>query len=107
MKRLMILLAGLAVGAALAIPAFGATKTVSVRDDFFSPKSTSVRKDTTVRWVWRDDNPHNVTVTKGPVKFKSTTKRSGRYSKKVTRRGTYTIVCTIHLPGMRMKLVVK
>ena len=96
MKRLLAVIAAGAIVAVTAIPAFGATKTISVRDDFFSPKSTSVKRNTTVKWVWRGDRPHNVTVTKGPVKFRSTTKTSGTYRKKLTRRGTYRIVCTLH-----------
>jgi plastocyanin len=49
-----------------------------------------------------------VTVTKGPVSFNSRTKTSGTYAKKVTRRGTYKIVCTIHRSlGMKMTLKVR
>jgi plastocyanin len=47
---------------------------------------------------------HNVAVTKGPVKFRSSFKTSGTYSKTVRTAGTYTIVCTIHQPDMTMKL---
>ena len=110
MRKLSVLVALLAVAAlaaALAIPAFAATKTVLVKDNFFSPKSTSISKGSTVRWLWRGDAPHNVTKSKGPgTKFRSSNKFSGSYSHRFTRRGTYTIVCTIH-PGMTMKLVVK
>ena len=105
MKRLLALVVAGALLAVAAIPAFGATKTISVRDDFFSPKSTSVKRNTTVKWVWRGDRPHNVTVTRGPVKFRSTTKTSGTYRKKMTRRGTYRIVCTLH-SGMTQTLKV-
>jgi len=80
-----------------ALPAFGAArKTISVKDNSFAPKSSIVKKGTTVKWVWRGSNPHNVTVTSGPVKFHSTTKTSGSYSKKLTKKGKYKIVCTIH-----------
>jgi len=89
-----------------AIPAFAATKTISVRDNSFSPKTTTVKKNTTVRWVWRGSNPHNVVVTRGPVKFKSAVKTSGTYRKKLTRTGRYTIVCTIH-SGMTSRITVK
>ena len=110
MRKLPLVVALLAVAAlaaALAIPAFGATKGVSVRDNFFSPKSTSISRGGTVKWTWRGSAPHNVTKSKGPgTKFRSANKFSGTYSHRFTRRGTYTIVCTIH-PGMSMKLVVK
>jgi len=106
MKRTLALLAALALCAALAVPALAATKTVTVGDNFFKPKTMTVSKNTTVKWVWRGRAPHNVTVKKGPVKFKSTTKTSGSYSKKLTRTGTYRITCTIH-PGMDQTVKVR
>lgn len=93
--------AGLA--AATAIPAFAATRTITLKDNFFSPKSVTVKKGTTVKWVWKGKAPHNVTVISGPVKFHSPLKMSGSYSRKLTRTGTYRIVCTIH-DGMSLKL---
>ena len=96
--------AGLAVAA---VPAFAATKTVKVDDDFFSPRPVSVKKGDTVTWKWVGDAPHNVKVVKGPVKFSSgSPQRSGTYTRKLRKRGTYRIVCTIH-SGMSMKLVVR
>jgi plastocyanin len=61
-----------------------------------------------VRWNFEGKNPHNVTVKSGPVKFHSSTMKSGSYKKKLTRTGTYRIVCTIHADqGMLMTLKVK
>ena len=31
----------------------------------------------------------------------------GSFSKKLTKAGTYTILCTIHAPGMKMTIKVK
>ncbi|QEC47703.1 hypothetical protein FSW04_09040 [Baekduia soli] len=108
MKKLIAAGAAAAIAAgALAIPALAATRTVSVKDNVFVAKSITIRKGSTVRWVWKGSAPHNVTVTKGPVKFRSSTKVKGSYSKKLTRRGTYTILCTIHAPGMKMTIHVK
>ena len=76
-------------------------------DNKFVAKSITVSKGTTVKWVWKGHAPHNVTVTKGPVKFKSTTQVKGNFAKKLTRKGTYTILCTIHAPGMKMTIKVK
>jgi plastocyanin len=94
----------------VAIPALAATKSVKVGDNYFVRDSgvptVTVKKNDTVKWNFAGDKPHNVTVTKGPAKFKSTTKSSGSYSKKVTKAGLYTIVCTIH-DGQSMKLRVK
>jgi plastocyanin len=92
--------------AALAVPALGATKSIALRDIFFSPKSTTVSKGTTVKWVWRGKVAHNVTVRSGPVKFHSRTQTTGSFSKRLTKAGTYRIVCTIH-PGMNLTLKVK
>ena len=94
--------------AALAIPAFGATKTVRVDDDFFSPKTATVKKGDTVRFRWVGENPHNVRVTSGPAKFNSgTPKRSGTYSRKLTRKGTYRIICDVHASTMKGTIRVK
>ena len=110
MRRVLILAAVPALTAAIAIPALAATKSVEVDDNYFVRDSgtptVTVKKNTTVRWKWEGKNPHNVTVTSGPVKFHSSTKTSGTFSKKVTRTGTYRIVCTIH-NGMKMTLKVK
>jgi plastocyanin len=110
MRRLLILAAVPALTAAIAIPALAATKSVEVDDNYFVRDSgtptVTVKKNTSVRWKWEGKNPHNVTVTSGPVKFHSSTKKSGTFTRKLTRTGTYRIVCTIH-DGMKMTLKVK
>ena len=69
-----------------------------------SVPTVTVKKGTKVTWRWAGKDMHNVAVTKGPVKFRSSFKTSGSFSKKLTRTGTYTLVCTIHQPDMKMKL---
>ena len=100
MRRLFVVLSVPAVAAVFAIPALAATKSVKVGDNYFVRSSgvptVTVKKNDTVRWNFAGERPHNVTVKSGPVKFRSTTKSSGTYSKKVTRAGTYTIICTVH-----------
>ena len=91
-----------AAGALAAPSVWAATKTVQVKDNRFAPKSITVRKGTKVKWVWRGQAPHNVKVIKGPAKFTSKTQVKGSYSRKLARKGTYTILCTIHAPKMRM-----
>ncbi|HEV7494944.1 cupredoxin domain-containing protein [Baekduia sp.] len=108
MKKLIAAAAATALAAGtLAIPALAATKTVQVKDNKFVANKLTVSKGTTVKWVWKGKAPHNVTVTKGPAKFKSTTQVKGSFSKKLTKKGTYTILCTIHAPGMKMTIKVK
>lgn len=112
LKRLVVLpLAAAATLGLAALPASGvagqsSSTTVKVKDDFFSPKSKTIRRNTTVVFRWTGRAPHNVTVAKGPVKFHSSTQTKGSYKKRFTKRGTYRIVCTIH-PGMELTLKVK
>jgi plastocyanin len=79
---------------------------VSLGDNFFTPTQLTVTQGTTVTWTWAGANTHNVTVVSGPAKFHSTNQSSGAYSHKMTKAGTYKIVCTFH-PGMMLTLKVK
>jgi plastocyanin len=103
----IVLILALFVGAA---PAAAKTRNIKIGDDYFvrkgSPPTVKVTKGTIVRWNWTGSRQHNVVVTSGPVRFQSPLKRSGHYRKKMKRRGTYKIVCTIHAPDMRMTLKV-
>jgi plastocyanin len=113
MRRLLpiVLLAALAGTLLIAAPALSKRKSVEVDDNYFvhkgSPPTVTVKKGTKVEWEWEGHNPHNVTVARGPVKFHSRTMSSGKFTKRLTRKGTYTIICTIHAPKMRMTLKVK
>jgi plastocyanin len=114
MRKLLVvgLLAAVLAAMLAAGPALSARKTVEVDDNYFvrrgAPPTVSVQRNDRVVWEWEGSNPHNVTVTRGPVRFHSSTKTSGTYAKKVTRRGTYRIVCTIHrLANMKMTLKVR
>ena len=108
MRKLLVAMLIAAASAVLATQALAATRSVKVGDDYFVRKGSvptvTVTKGTKVTWRWAGKEMHNVTVTKGPVQFRSSFKSSGTYSKRVRRTGTYTIVCTIHQPDMKMKL---
>ena len=108
MRKLLVAVLIAAATAVLAVPALAATRSVKIGDDYFVRKGSvptvTVKKGTKVTWRWAGKDMHNVAVTKGPVKFRSSFKTSGTYSKKLTRTGTYTLVCTIHQPDMKMKL---
>ena len=106
MKKLSILAAVLVAAALLAVPALAATKSVTVGDTFFKARSITVSKGTTVKWVWRGKLPHDVRVRTGPAKFHSTVKTKGSYSMRLTRKGTYRIICTIH-PNMKQTITVR
>ena len=108
MRKLLVAVLIAAASAVLAVPALAATRSVKVGDDFFVRKGSvptvTVKKGTTVTWRFAGKDLHNIAVTKGPAKFRSSYKSSGSFSKRLTRTGTYTIVCSIHQPDMRMKL---
>jgi plastocyanin len=99
-----LLVAGLA---GISASQASAARTVRVADDSFSPGSVSVKRGTVVRWRWTGRDRHNVVVSRGPARFQSSLKRSGTFSHKMTRRGRYRIVCSIHQPDMRMTLRVR
>jgi plastocyanin len=110
MRKLLVASLIAAVSAVLATQALAATRSVKVGDDYFVRKGSvptvTVRKGTTVTWRFAGKDLHNVKVSKGPAKFGSSYKDSGTFSKRVTRTGTYTIVCSIHQPDMKMRLKV-
>jgi plastocyanin len=108
MKRLIALLVAVAaVAAAIAVPAFAATKTVKVGPQRkFGPTSLSIRSGDTVRFKWTGNLPHNIIITKGPKKGTiSGVRTKGVVSKKFNTKGTYTLLCQIHA-GMTLKLKV-
>jgi plastocyanin len=112
-RKLLLLPALAAAGAAtIAIAPAESATSVKIGDNYFVRPSgvptVTVSKGAKVTWRWTGRSLHNVHVTKGPVKFASSSKTSGTFSKTVRRRGTYTIICTIHTGAdQKMKLVVK
>ena len=110
MRKLLVFLLVVALAGGLAAQALAARKRIRVGDNYFvrqgDPPTVSVAKGTRVTWRWVGDGYHEVRVKKGPVKFHSDLKYSGRYTKKVRKRGTYKIVCRVHAPDMKMTLVV-
>jgi plastocyanin len=112
MRKLIILALVLGCVGVLASVAMAATRSVKVGDNYYVrpsgvPKIT-VKKGTKVKWHFGTGTLHSVTVKSGPAKFNSGVRSSGSFSKKVTKRGTYVIYCTVHgIRDQRMKLVVK
>jgi plastocyanin len=117
-RPLLVLVLALVV----AVPGFAATagaaktpkpKTIKVGDDFFSPKKLKVKKNTTIKWKWSADNAdtHDVRLKKGPKgvkKFHSQYATAGySFKKKLTKKGTYTLYCSVHSATMRETIVVK
>jgi plastocyanin len=85
------------------------TKSVSVRDDLFSPKRVEVGRNDKVVWRWKGENTHNVrfrSAPSGASKRGSKLQSSGRFARTFSKKGTYRYVCTIH-EDLGMKGTVK
>jgi plastocyanin len=109
MRRSLLLLALVLVAAIAAVPiADAATSSVGVRDNFFTPKTKTIKKNGSVKFSWsKADNPHNVTFSKKAGRPKNCgTKSSGTCTRKFKTRGTFKYVCTIHF-GMKGSIRVK
>jgi len=112
MRKLLALATVTVAAAVLAVPAFAATKSVKIGDNFFVTKAkknstVTAKVGDTVKWNWTGKFPHNVTVKSGPVKFTSKTQKAGTFSKKITKKGTYKIFCSVHgaaLQSMTLKV---
>ncbi len=100
MRKLFVAALVAALLGALAATAVAATRGITVGDNFFvrdgATPTVTVRRGTTVVWRFAGRSPHNVVVTRGPQRFQSPTRLTGQYRRRMTRRGTYTIICTIH-----------
>ena len=90
----------------------GETHTVAVGDNWFvEPEGVptlTVERGDTVRWNFVGKAPHNVSVGKGPARFESPVRRTGSFERRLTTKGTYQLLCTIHgADDQRMRVVVK
>jgi plastocyanin len=104
MKKTLPTLAAAVSVLALAVPASAANKTVKVGDDYFSPKVVTINKGNTVTWTWlASAGAHNVRF----KSFGSAIKSGGSYKRRFTTRGTFAYKCTLHLPEMVGKVIVK
>lgn len=104
----LALVAALTAGPLAAAPAgAGTTVQVRIKNIDFSPRTVSIRRGASVTWRFLDaETPHNVT-SRGTKRFRSSpTKKSGTYTVRFTRAGTYRYVCTIHF-NMAGKVVVR
>ena len=106
MRKIALSIAALAV----LVPAVHAAPVeVLVKDDFFKPRSITIKKDRLVTWRWRGENPHNVAIKRAGssrVVKRSALKTSGRFTYQFRRTGTWKAVCEVH-DGMTMKVVVR
>jgi plastocyanin len=77
---------------------------VSVRNDFFAPKTVAIARGDAVRWVWRSrGRKHNVA---SPAFGDSGYLRRGSYTIRFARPGRYAYFCYLH-EGMSGTVVVR
>jgi plastocyanin len=97
------------------VPAQGAaTKTVTLGDNYYAPKTLKVKRGTKVAWRWpgfdEGGDVHDVKLRSGPAgvkKFHSEAASTDyTFKRKLTKPGTYKIVCTLH-EEMRMTVKVR
>jgi len=83
--------------------AAAATTVVTLKDISFKKSSVHLARGGSVTWVWKDgDTPHNVTF----AHRHSRTQKSGTYTLRFAKAGTFRYHCTIHL-GMDGKIIVR
>jgi plastocyanin len=93
------------IAAVLAVPAMAATRTTTLKDDYFAKGKLTISKGTTVVWKWNTDDEHTVTDLKG--RFGSKQTDHGSFKHKFRKRGKFTVYCLVHPTVMRQKIVVK
>ena len=102
--------AALAVGATTSK---GKTRKVTVNDNYYGPSKLTVHVGDSVDWVWTDavTDVHDVKLNsapKGVKKFASDPLASGDdFKRKLTKAGTFKIICTFHEEEMKMTITVK
>jgi len=114
MRRLTLIAIVAFAAAAAAVPAVSALAStapekITVGDNFFKPKTVTIKRGTRVTWVWHSFGvPHNVTVKSGPSKFHSRQlQSSGSYSHLFNKKGTYHLFCTLHPTQMKETIIVR
>jgi plastocyanin len=86
-----------------------ADERILVKDNFFSPRSLTIERKETVKWVWRGHGRHNVSFTKvpeGSSKRGARARRRGRWFRTFRKTGQYKYVCTL-FAGMRGSITVR
>lgn len=110
----MLAVAAIAVVATAAIGApAGAARASKVREvavgsSFYDPPCLTVARGQRVRFLWEGGVlRHDVSVRRGPERFRSPLQAAGSYTRRFRRPGRYALYCTQHPTSMRMTLVVR
>lgn len=110
------MVAGVALLAALALAApaqaapddarASATRTVRLKDSFFSPSSVALRRGDSVRFVWAGERRHNLIGPGIPARYETAARRHRPFTRTFRRAGRVAFLCSIH-PGMEMTVRVR
>ena len=103
MRKLLVLPA--LIAAVFASSALAATKTTTLKDDFFTRSKITIHKGDAVVWSWNTDDKHTVSEING--KWGSKMTKHGRFKHTFKKRGKFTVYCLVHPTIMRQKVVVK
>jgi len=111
-KKILALTAAAGVAAALAIPAFAATKTVKIGDDWFvhraggkSVKTVTISRGSSVKWVWSGHHRHQAFQIGGPGHFHTPPHTGhGTFVHKFTKAGLYKFVCPFQSMYMNVRV---
>ena len=87
--------------------ASAATHPITIKNYAYGSGSMTISQGDTVTWTNADSAPHDVTVTSGPVKFRSPMLTKGKsWSYTFSRAGAYSYTCSVH-PDMRATINAK
>lgn len=85
-----------AAGAAAAPAQAGKTVTITVGDNFFKPKKVTIEAGTTVRWVNKGRNLHDIKPNKGKKFGKAQLPSGKKYKHTFDDPGKYPYYCSFH-----------
>jgi plastocyanin len=109
LRKLAVAAVAAAIGlTAVTAPAHaGAKKTVTVRNNSFSPGAVKIKKGDTVVWKWTQGGvPHNVTPSGGGRGSQTSSRQGFAFARTFAKKGTYKFECTIHPTQMRITVKV-
>jgi plastocyanin len=103
----------IATASAVTARAAHAPKSVQVADFFLAPGNLTVKKDTLVTWKWSADNTdtHDVKLKKAPAGVKKWSSAIAAtdytFKRRLTKRGKYVVICSLHPDTMEQKITVR
>lgn len=83
-----------------------ATRTVRLKDSFFSPARVQLRRGDRVRFVWAGERRHNLVGPGIPARYEVPARRHRPFTRVFRRAGRLAFICSVH-PGMEMTVRVR